>query len=59
VQAYEKEFAQFCETRYCVAVSSGTDALRFALMAAGIGSDGEVVTRSSNKSTAQGHSSYG
>jgi dTDP-4-amino-4,6-dideoxygalactose transaminase len=44
VQAFEEEFAQFCETKYCVAVSSGTDALRFALIAAGIGSGDEVIT---------------
>jgi dTDP-4-amino-4,6-dideoxygalactose transaminase len=44
VQAFEQEFAQFCETKYCVAVSNGTDALRFALIAAGIGSGDEVIT---------------
>jgi len=44
VQGFEEEFAQFCETKYCVAVSSGTDALRFALIAAGIGSGDEVIT---------------
>jgi len=44
VQAFEEEFAQFCETEYCVAVSSGTDALRFALIAAGIGPGDEVIT---------------
>ena len=44
VQEFEKEFAQFCETKYCVAVNSGTDALRFALMAAGIGPGDEVIT---------------
>jgi len=44
VQAFEEEFAQFCETKYCVAVSSGTDALRFALIAAGIGPGYEVIT---------------
>jgi len=44
VQAFEEEFAQLCETKYCVAVNSGTDALRFALMAGGIGPDDEVVT---------------
>lgn len=44
VQAFEEEFAQFCETKYCVAVSSGTDALRFALIAAGIGPGDEVIT---------------
>ncbi len=44
VQAFEAEFAQFCQTEYCVAVSSGTDAIRFALIAAGIGSGDEVIT---------------
>jgi dTDP-4-amino-4,6-dideoxygalactose transaminase len=44
VQAFEEEFAQFCETKYCVAVSSGTDALCFALMAGGIGPGDEVIT---------------
>ncbi len=44
VQAFEEEFARFCETRYCVAVNSGTDALRFALLAAGIGPGDEVIT---------------
>src|SRR5438445_288833 len=36
VEEFEEEFAAFCNTAYCVAVSSGTDALRFALMAAGV-----------------------
>jgi dTDP-4-amino-4,6-dideoxygalactose transaminase len=44
VRAFEEEFAQFCETKYCVAVNSGTDALRFALIAAGIGPGDEVIT---------------
>lgn len=44
VQTFEQEFAQFCETEYCVAVNSGTDALRFALIAAGIGPGDEVIT---------------
>jgi dTDP-4-amino-4,6-dideoxygalactose transaminase len=44
VQGFEEEFAQFCETKYCITVNSGTDALRFALIAAGIGSGDEVVT---------------
>lgn len=44
VESFEKEFADFCETQYCVAVSSGTDALRFALLAAGIGPGDEVIT---------------
>jgi len=44
VQAFEEEFAQFCETKYCVAVNSGTDALRFTLIAAGIEPGDEVIT---------------
>ena len=42
VEEFEKDFATFCECRHCVAVSSGTDALRFALMAAGV-EPGDVV----------------
>jgi dTDP-4-amino-4,6-dideoxygalactose transaminase len=44
VQEFEQEFAEFCETKYCVAVNSGTDALRFSLTAAGIGPGDEVIT---------------
>jgi dTDP-4-amino-4,6-dideoxygalactose transaminase len=44
VQAFEEEFGKFCETKYCTAVGSGTDALRFSLMAAGIGPGDEVIT---------------
>jgi dTDP-4-amino-4,6-dideoxygalactose transaminase len=42
VERFEKDFAEFCTTKHSVAVSSGTDALRFALMAAGV-KQGEVV----------------
>ena len=44
VEAFEREFAEFCGARYCVGVANGTDAVRFALMAAGIGRDDAVVT---------------
>jgi len=44
VEGFEHEFAGFCDTGYCVGVNSGTDALRFALMAAGIGEGDIVVT---------------
>jgi dTDP-4-amino-4,6-dideoxygalactose transaminase len=44
VAGFEEEFAAFCDSRYCVGVGSGTDALRFALMAAGIGRSDEVIT---------------
>jgi len=36
VQGFEEDFARFSETRFCVGVGSGTDALRFALIAAGV-----------------------
>jgi dTDP-4-amino-4,6-dideoxygalactose transaminase len=44
VENFEKAFATFCETKHSVAVNSGTDALRFALMAAGVRSGEVVVT---------------
>src|SRR5437773_5611438 len=44
VQGFEEDFAKFCESRFCVGVSSGTDALRFVLIAAGVRSGDIVVT---------------
>jgi dTDP-4-amino-4,6-dideoxygalactose transaminase len=44
VKSFEEEFATFCDTAYCVGVSSGTDALRFALIAAGIEQGDSVLT---------------
>jgi dTDP-4-amino-4,6-dideoxygalactose transaminase len=44
VQGFEQDFAQFCESRICVGLGSGTDALRFALIAVGVGSGDIVVT---------------
>lgn len=44
VDGFERDFAQFCETKFCVGVSSGTDALRFALMAAGVEPQSIVLT---------------
>lgn len=44
VEGFEKEFASFCEVQHCVGVSSGTDAVRFALMAAGVQQDEIVIT---------------
>ena len=43
VEEFESAFAKFCDTDYSVALSSGTDALRFALMACGI-QPGDVIT---------------
>jgi dTDP-4-amino-4,6-dideoxygalactose transaminase len=36
VEQFEHAFAEFCGAKYCVGVGSGTDALRFALTAAGV-----------------------
>jgi dTDP-4-amino-4,6-dideoxygalactose transaminase/acetyltransferase-like isoleucine patch superfamily enzyme len=44
VEDFEKDFAAFCNVSRCAAVSSGTDALRFALMAAGVKPGDVVVT---------------
>lgn len=44
VQEFEGAFARFCEVRYCVGVGSGTDALRLALMAAGVSRGDSVLT---------------
>jgi dTDP-4-amino-4,6-dideoxygalactose transaminase len=42
VENFEKAFAAFCGTQHAVGVGSGTDAVRFALMAAGV-KEGDVV----------------
>lgn len=44
VEDFEKNFAKFCDTQQCVGVGSGTDAVRFALLAAGIQPGDVVVT---------------
>lgn len=44
VENLEKEFAQFSDTKFCVGVASGTDALRFALAAAGVKAGDTVIT---------------
>jgi dTDP-4-amino-4,6-dideoxygalactose transaminase len=44
VDGLEREFAEYCGTKDSIAVSSGTDALRFALMACGVGPGDAVVT---------------
>src|SRR5947209_10754880 len=44
VQAFERDFAEFCESKVCVGMASGTDALRLALIAAGVQPGDTVVT---------------
>jgi dTDP-4-amino-4,6-dideoxygalactose transaminase len=44
VSAFERNFAGYCGAHHALACASGTDALRLALMAAGVGPGDEVVT---------------
>jgi dTDP-4-amino-4,6-dideoxygalactose transaminase len=44
VEQFERAFAEFCGTKHCVGVGSGTDALRFALMAGGVKAGDIVIT---------------
>ncbi len=44
VEEFESKFAAYCQAQYCVGVGSGTDALRFALMGAGVRPGDTVVT---------------
>ncbi len=44
VEDFEKAFAAFCGTSHSIAISSGTDALRFAIMACGVKPGDVVVT---------------
>jgi dTDP-4-amino-4,6-dideoxygalactose transaminase len=44
VQAFEEEFAAYCQTRYAVGISNGTEALHLALLACGVGPGDEVIT---------------
>jgi len=44
VEEFEEKLASFVGTKYAVALNSGTDALIFALKAAGVGQGDEVIT---------------
>ena len=44
VEGFEREFAAFCESRFCVGMANGTDALRLGLIAAGVRPGETVVT---------------
>ena len=44
LQAFEAEFASYCESKACVGVGNGTDALYLALRGLGVGPGDEVVT---------------
>jgi dTDP-4-amino-4,6-dideoxygalactose transaminase len=44
VREFADAFAHYCETRHCIGVGNGTDALTLALRAAGVGPGDKVVT---------------
>lgn len=45
-EAFEKSFAEYCGTQYCVGVGNGLDALMLSLKALGIGEGDEVIVPS-------------
>jgi len=45
VQSFEQEFATCCETKHCIGVSSGLDAITLTLKGLGIGAGDEVITQ--------------
>lgn len=44
VEAFEADFAAYCQARFAFGVNSGTSALHLALLAAGVGAGDEVIT---------------
>ncbi|MFZ2025174.1 MAG: DegT/DnrJ/EryC1/StrS family aminotransferase [Microgenomates group bacterium] len=46
VQTFEKQYATFSKTKYCVGVANGLDALILSLSALGIGKNDEVIVPS-------------
>jgi len=46
VDAFEREFATYCEARHCVGVANGLDALHLGLLALGVGINDEVIVPS-------------
>ncbi|MGI5837812.1 MAG: DegT/DnrJ/EryC1/StrS family aminotransferase [Chloroflexota bacterium] len=43
-EAFEREFADYCGTSYCIGVGSGTEAIHLALLACGVKPGDDVVT---------------
>ena len=44
VEEFERDFAKYCDAAHCVGLASGTDAVRFALTAAGVQPGDVVIT---------------
>lgn len=45
-EAFEKAFADYCDSKYCIGVGNGLDALMLALKALGVGEGDEVIVPS-------------
>lgn len=46
LEAFEAEFAAYCETKFCIGVANGLDALHLIVRACGIGAGDEVIVPS-------------
>ena len=46
VEAFEQEFANYCDVRFCIGVGNGLEALHLILQAYGIGEGDEVIVPS-------------
>ncbi len=46
VEAFESEFAEYCQVKHCIGVGNGLDALHLILRASGIGPGDEVIVPS-------------
>jgi len=46
VDAFEQEYAAYCDAKHCVGVANGLDALHLALLALGVGTGDEVIVPS-------------
>ena len=46
VDAFEHEYATYCEAKHCVGVANGLDALHLALLALGVGAGDEIIVPS-------------
>lgn len=46
VEAFEHEFAEYCQVKHCIGVGNGLDALHLILRASGIGPGDEVIVPS-------------
>src|SRR5436190_2864521 len=41
--AFEAEFAEYCGAKHCIGIANGTDAIKIALRAVGVGPGDEVI----------------